>query len=271
MSIRLAVGCAAPLVALLVTSPVQAQATNVKRDVVVNEISGFSIVLVLGETQAGGATATQDLSAGARKALSDMREFLPYKHYRVLDAQWISCCAPKPTTIVAGRLQGLVSSPGGNGAGALVNRPYAFSVAASLSTVNIPIRFLLTLEEASSRRSGQSADMSRELERERQDLQAESETLALQIKNMQQRAEVGTASSLDVRPMLDRHEQLLRRIADLTTEGKSLAQGTRPIIDSSFTMDSGETVVVGTSKLGGDKALIAIVTAVRKNSGKREE
>lgn len=35
-------------------------------------------------------------------------------------------------------------------------------------------------------------------------------------------------------------------------------------MDSSFTMEAGETVVVGTSKLGGDKALIAIVTAVRK-------
>ena len=41
--------------------------------------------------------------------------------------------------------------------------------------------------------------------------------------------------------------------------------GARPIIDSSFTMDAGETVVVGTSRLGGDKALIALVTAVRKN------
>jgi len=36
------------------------------------------------------------------------------------------------------------------------------------------------------------------------------------------------------------------------------------IIDSSFTMQPGETVVGGTSRLGGDKAIIALVTAARK-------
>ena len=38
--------------------------------------------------------------------------------------------------------------------------------------------------------------------------------------------------------------------------------GRRTIIDTSFTMDIGETVVVGTSRLQGDKALIALLTAV---------
>jgi hypothetical protein len=36
----------------------------------------------------------------------------------------------------------------------------------------------------------------------------------------------------------------------------------RAIIDTSFTMEIGETVVVGTSRLKGDKALIALLTAV---------
>ena len=37
----------------------------------------------------------------------------------------------------------------------------------------------------------------------------------------------------------------------------------RSVIDTSFTMDVGETVVVGTSRMrGGDKALIALLTAV---------
>ena len=41
----------------------------------------------------------------------------------------------------------------------------------------------------------------------------------------------------------------------------------RSIIDTSFTMDVGETVVVGTSRLaGGDKALIALLTAVPRNA-----
>ncbi len=39
------------------------------------------------------------------------------------------------------------------------------------------------------------------------------------------------------------------------------------MIDTSFTMDVGETVVVGTSRLaGGDKALIALLTAVPRNA-----
>jgi hypothetical protein len=38
--------------------------------------------------------------------------------------------------------------------------------------------------------------------------------------------------------------------------------GRRAMIDTNFTMDIGETVVVGTSRLQGDKALIALLTAV---------
>ena len=68
-----------------------------------------------------------------------------------------------------------------------------------------------------------------------------------------------------------------REIEDLTVRlseqraGRAGARGstaTAPqarssIIDTSFTMDVGETVVVGTSRLkGGTKAIIALLTAV---------
>ena len=44
------------------------------------------------------------------------------------------------------------------------------------------------------------------------------------------------------------------------------------IIDTSFTMDVGETVVVGTSRVrGGDKALIALLTAVPKGTTLKRE
>lgn len=39
----------------------------------------------------------------------------------------------------------------------------------------------------------------------------------------------------------------------------------RPIIDTSFSIDPGETVVVGSSKLGGDQALIVLFTALPNN------
>ena len=39
----------------------------------------------------------------------------------------------------------------------------------------------------------------------------------------------------------------------------------RKLIDTSFNMDIGETVVVGTSRLGGgDRAIIALLTAVAR-------
>jgi hypothetical protein len=241
------------------------QAPHRSPDMVSSTISGFNIVLVVGETQRSGSTSAEDLPEGAAKALKDMSEFLPYKRYRVLDAQWTSCCAPRNTT-VTGRLQGVMGIPGPNGELNLVPRAYGFLITASLSQQNLPIRFVLNLEELSgSRRQSAGSENARAIERERQDLQAESETLGLQIKTMQSRIEIGTASPTDLRPMQDRHASLQRRLADLEPEivyGGSAAS--RSIMDSSFTMNAGETVVVGTSRLGGDKALIAVVTAVRK-------
>lgn len=46
-----------------------------------------------------------------------------------------------------------------------------------------------------------------------------------------------------------------------------LANARRSLIDTSFRMDVGETVVVGTSRLQGDKALIVLLTAVGGRQG----
>ena len=60
-----------------------------------------------------------------------------------------------------------------------------------------------------------------------------------------------------------------------TTREPGRQRGGRPrptdmVIDTSFTMDVGETVVVGTSRLkGGTKALITLLTAVPPGSGAR--
>src|SRR5262245_44842783 len=45
---------------------------------------GFSVVLVLGDIQS--AASSDDLPLAARKALTDMKDFLPFKSYRLLDA-----------------------------------------------------------------------------------------------------------------------------------------------------------------------------------------
>ena len=51
---------------------------------------GFSVVLVLGDIQ--GASTPDDVPPAARKALVDMRDFLPFKSYKLLDAAWLMCC-----------------------------------------------------------------------------------------------------------------------------------------------------------------------------------
>src|SRR3990170_2399847 len=51
-------------------------------------LQGFRVALLLGEAK--GSTASDGLSAPARKALADISDFLPYKAYRVLDTQWIA-------------------------------------------------------------------------------------------------------------------------------------------------------------------------------------
>lgn len=229
------------------------------------EISGFSVVLVVGETQSSsGAGPAQELPAGAQRALSDMREFLPYKHYRVLDSQWTSCCSPKSRATVAGRLQGVAGMPGPQGSVNLVSRNYAFSITAGTASPNITTRFVLGLDEPARAPNPEL----RELERMRQDLKGEIEVAQTQIREMQRRVDVGTDSGAELPVLRNRHESLRRRLTDVeqTIEEAGVPGVGRPIIDSSFTMNAGETVVVGTSKLGGDKALIALVTAVRKNT-----
>ena len=44
-------------------------------------------MLLLGDLQ--GADAQDSIPVAARKALTDMKDFLPYKSYRLLDTQWI--------------------------------------------------------------------------------------------------------------------------------------------------------------------------------------
>ena len=54
---------------------------------------GFSVVLVLGDIQS--AASSDDVPLAARKALADMKDFLPFKSYRLLDAAWGERPAPR--------------------------------------------------------------------------------------------------------------------------------------------------------------------------------
>src|SRR5688500_14233036 len=53
-------------------------------------LHGYSVVLVIGDMQAPGSR--DSVPSAARKALTDMQAFLPYKRYQLLDAAWMICC-----------------------------------------------------------------------------------------------------------------------------------------------------------------------------------
>jgi len=223
-------------------------------------IQGFHVVLVVGETQAGAAPSSQQLPEGAARALNDMREFLPYKHYRVLDAQWSSCCSGLASR-VSGRLQGVLGIPGPDDTVKLVDRPYAFRLTASSTASGIATRFVLAAQDARAAHSGDHAEAERLLKNAKEDLA----TMELRLSQVRGRAQVGTATPLELREMEDRFTQMQREVEALQARmERAETGGEAGVMDSSFTMAPGETVVVGTSRLGGDKALIAVVTAVPK-------
>src|SRR4030095_1895358 len=64
---------------------------------------GYSVALVVGDMQ--GAAGADTLPPAARKALTDMQAFLPYKRYQLTDAAWILCCTGMHSPAV-GRVRG---------------------------------------------------------------------------------------------------------------------------------------------------------------------
>ena len=206
---------------------------------------GFSVVLVLGEMQ--GAAAGDTVPPAARKALADMKDFLPYKSYRLLDAQWTLCCG---RSAIATRLRGdeqdyydLELEPNRTDTSgkwyvrfALRNAPAGSSFAAAESATDDNRMALLTAKRA----------------------EVEAQLRSLKQRYNDNHPEVQKARAQLVE--IEREQAQLR--ADTSRRRAMVRPANRTVIDTSFTMDIGETVVVGTSRLQGDKALIALLTAV---------
>jgi len=223
---------------------------------------GFNVVLLLGDMQDAGGQDT--VPVAARKALSDMKDFLPYKGYRLLDTQWVLGSNSGPAIT---RLRGAE------------DQEYELELrAVGTSPTGMSVRFFL--RESSDGSAAASGDTGRsalhpkevakgdpvaveissqifQLERERDDLQ-------LLVSKGRKQVEVGTKDPDEVKRQETQLAAVTRRIAELkqslsTTSSKTTG---RPVIDTSFLMEDGETVVVGTSKVkGGGKALIALLTA----------
>lgn len=227
-------------------------------------VQGFSVVLVLGDLQ--GGTTAENLPAAARKALADMNNFLPYKSYRLLDTAWVLGSAPTNVTI---QLRG----PGNEAYEvSLIAEAEATTAAAYLATRTVrngvKLRFLLTESGRGPDVTGSADRVRRRDELDEQGARLEAERSALESENKALRQRVGERHP-DVIKTRTQLEDLNRRIASLKAQTPSLGGGGR-LIDTSFAMDVGETVVVGTSRTrdGADKALVALLTAVPKTLAK---
>lgn len=217
----------------------------------------FSVSLVLGEMQGTGAADT--VPAAARKALADVKDFLPYKAYRLLDSQWTLCCGrpSRGDSPIVSRLRGpeeqdyaveIVPTNAGNGRyyvhfslwePRIVETTVSGGARGAAPALDAQRAEEMTQRERLQVTRAQLDQMRRTLGEDHPDVAAAKRTI-----------EVLEQSLNDMR----RTEPMRRTL--------TASMPRRSIIDTSFTMDVGETVVVGTSRLKGDKALIALLTAV---------
>ena len=221
---------------------------------------GFSVALVLGEMQ--GTSSADTLPAGAKRAINDMKDFLPYKSYRMLDASWTMCCAGRHGS-VSGRLQGIEDTE-------YSFNVYIQGVTGSKMMVGFQLREVQASAEEAVLHTITRTERERELTESRRQLEAaEQELAALKRKDLGDNHPQVQAARV-------RRENARRRLDELESSVDrrrpvSVRSGTKQVMDSSFSMDVGETVVIGTSRLKGDKALIVLLTAASRTSSTTRE
>jgi hypothetical protein len=233
---------------------------------------GFSVALVLGDLQ--GASVTDDVPVAARKALVDMKDFLPFKSYRLLDAAWLLCCGHDGRRSSFDQRRA-VSQNATDSVSQILRGPEDQEYELKLYTSRaensrVFVRFVL--ETASDPDTPAGAMAQAQLTRQLGELQDRRAMLEVQLQEIKKKVEVGITPPAEVTKLEIELRGVQRRIDDLkglVDKGSARAarsntfHSSKKIIDTSFTMDVGETVVVGTSRLrGGTKALIALLTAV---------
>jgi hypothetical protein len=246
-------------------------------------VHGFSIVLVVGDMQA--TTSTNDTVPGAaKKALADMRDFLPYRSYRLLDAEWMLCCGSS-----FGGVSGRVRGPD--------EQDYSYSLASNgVADGKITVHFSMRESSAgpavaasgaaSAATAAALSDTARaEYSRQLYEATKERDDAVRQAQTLKPRVDVGTApkeellaAQMRAERATERADEIRRTLGQLRSElphpeltanhpDQRRLMGSmagRSIMDSTFSIAVGETVVIGTSRLKGEKALIALLTAAAK-------
>jgi hypothetical protein len=263
-------------------------------------VRGFSVVLVIGGTQGPSSSvyASDNVPEAARKALADMKDFLPYKRYQLLDAAWILCCAPNTTSDrSADQVSGIVHGQEG--------RNYIYAIDPG-DVVGSKLNLRFTMRElqdpAPAARSGQQMSDVARLEQQRQLYEAikERDDADIQYRSAKQKFDVGVVGNSELETATSHLRRAEQRVLELQRLGGGTGSGgasgagfggvasgatagargggsavsasgraSMParnlnIMDSTFSIALGETVVIGTSRLNGDQALIAILTAAPK-------
>jgi hypothetical protein len=231
---------------------------------------GFSVVLLLGDMQ--GNDGQDSVPAAARRALVDIKDFLQYKSYRLLDTQWTLCCATSSSAVT--RLRGLE------------DQEYELELRSMPESAGrLSVRFILRdggdtkgmgsstkMDTERTKESGASDGGLAAVNKEIYQLERERSDLNIEVANRRRKVEVGTLDPTEVKRVEAQLQAVNQRLSALNLLKQQMAAQPTPVkvsgktvIDTSFRMDVGETVVVGTSGLkGGNRALIALLTAVPK-------
>jgi len=212
---------------------------------------GFSVVLVLADLT--GSSAQDDVPPAARRALADMKDFLPYKSYKLLDAAWV--LGQGQQTI---RLRGpeeqeyelRLITPGYANSSGRLHLQFSLREASPSAPEGT---YALSARDAAVRSQLASEGLAKDvlvLQRELDRLEEESKEARAKSDEARARA-------------LEKEISAARQRMALENSARRKVTSSRAIIDTSFSMEIGETVVVGTSRLrGNSKALIALLTAV---------
>ena len=256
-------------------------------------LHGYSVVLVIGDMQAAGPA--DSVPSAARKALTDMQAFLPYKRYQLLDAAWMVCCGTFRSAL-SGRVRGPE------------NGEYAYSIETLNGTDDSKLTVRFSMRDATAGTApvvaagrvsssgggrgsarGSSGGSSTNTEAMRENLRIASETVRAEharqlYEATKERDEAEFVLRTTKEKYQDPHPQVVaataryslaqRRVDELqlqhSTQGGGVGSGggrgsaVRSIMDSTFSIALGETVVIGTSRLKGDQALIVLLTAATK-------
>ena len=276
MKVRATVLPCVAAVALLSVSPVSAQqpaepGQMLKKLTTPNPLSpaaASTSCCCSGDMQDTGGQDT--IPNAARKALADMKDFLPYKGYRLLDTQWVLGSTSGPTIT---RLRGVDDQE----YGLELRAQPTFTAGGAFAPSTTFVRFVLTDVSDGAGEGGRTAlkeltksdPTSVEISREVYQLERERDDLQLRVSKGRKNVEVGMENADEVKRLEMQLAAVTRRLADLKgmVNAKESKSSGRAVIDTSFKMEDGETVVVGTSKVkGGGRALIALLTATAERA-----